>query len=51
MTTFAPGDPIIWAGRAGIDDGERAEAAIRGIAGKRLTYRQPYREASTAPTA
>lgn len=33
----------------GIEDGERAEAAIRGIAGKRLTYRQPHGQAG-APT-
>jgi transposase-like protein len=26
----------------GIDDATRADAAIRGIAGKRLTYRQPH---------
>ena len=30
----------------GINDAERAAAAVRGIAGKRLTYRQPHREAS-----
>lgn len=29
----------------GIDDAARADAAVKGIAGKRLTYRQPYREA------
>ena len=29
----------------GIDDAARADAAIRGIAGKRLTYRQPHQQA------
>jgi transposase-like protein len=29
----------------GVNDAERAEAAVKGIAGKRLTYRQPHREA------
>jgi hypothetical protein len=29
----------------GIDDTDRASAAIRGIAGKRLTYRQPHGQA------
>jgi hypothetical protein len=29
----------------GIDDTTRADAAIRGIAGKRLTYRQPHGQA------
>jgi len=35
----------------GTDDTTRAADAIRGIAGKRLTYRQPHGQASAAPTA
>lgn len=35
----------------GIGDGERTEAAVRGIAGKRLTYQQPHGQAKSAPSA
>lgn len=31
--------------KLGFDDTERARLAIRGAAGKRLTYRQPHRQA------
>jgi hypothetical protein len=27
----------------GVNDGERADLAIKGTAGKRLTYRQPHK--------
>jgi ISXO2 transposase-like protein len=33
-------------GRLGVDDTERAHRAIRGTAGKRLTYRDPSRQAN-----
>jgi hypothetical protein len=35
----------------GIDDTARADAAIRGAAGKRLTYRQPHGQAGATPAA
>ena len=35
----------------GIDDAERATRAIQGVAGKRLTYRQPRSQAEEAGAA
>jgi hypothetical protein len=32
--------------KLGVSDGERAAKALRGIRGKRLTYRNPHKQAS-----